>query len=113
MVYFAKVFDDQLLLVFNKIKDLIREGTPIICESPSLRNFIEPGVFIIMSSETINKRKNISLFMDLPHLRFEFGELPGIPVIPIGFEDGKWFYLPPSPYTSFRAGSKGGYIHDI
>jgi len=26
-----------------KIKDLIPEGTPIICESPALRNYIEPG----------------------------------------------------------------------
>ena len=105
-VYFAKVFDNRLLFVFNKIKDLIPEGTPIICESPSLRNYLEPGVFIIMSSETTNKRKNISMFMDLPHLKFEFEELPEIPAIPIGFEDGKWFYLPPFP-------PKGGYVHDI
>ena len=56
-VYFAKVFDDRLLFVFNKIKDLIPEGTPIICESPALRNFVEPGIFVIMSSvHLINSR---------------------------------------------------------
>ena len=92
-VYFAKVFDDRLLFVFNKINELIPEGTPIICESPALRNFIEPGVFIIMSSETINKRKNISKLLTLPHLRFELEKLPELSFIPIGFTNGRWIHL--------------------
>jgi hypothetical protein len=89
-VYFAKVLDNQLQSVFDRIMDLIPEGTPIICESPALRNFIEPGVFIIMSSETINKRKNISDFLALPHLRFELEKLPELSFIPIVFENGGW-----------------------
>lgn len=89
-VYFAKVLDDRLLFVFNKIKDLVPEGSPIICESPALRNFIEPGVFIIMSSLTPNKKKDISHLLDLPHLKFDLEELPGIQSIPIGFENGGW-----------------------
>ena len=91
-VYFAKVFDDQLLFVFNKIKDLIPEGIPIICESPALRNYIEPGVFIIMSSETTRTRKNISRYLAFPHLRFELEKLPELSSIPIGFENGGWIY---------------------
>jgi hypothetical protein len=82
-VYFAKVFDDSLKFVFDKILELIPEGTPIICESPALRNFIEPGVFIIMSSETTRTRKDISHFHDYSHLRFAFEELPGIESITI------------------------------
>jgi hypothetical protein len=89
-VYFAKVFDDRLLFVFNKIQNLIPEGTPIICESPALRNFVEPGVFIIMSSETLNKRKNISHFLALPHLMFKLEELNKLNTIPVEFENGKW-----------------------
>jgi len=89
-VYFAKVFDDRLLFVFNKIQNLIPEGTPIICESPALRNFIEPGVFIIMSSETTNKQKNISHFLALPHLLFKLEELNKLNTIPVGFENGRW-----------------------
>jgi hypothetical protein len=91
-VYFAKVLDDRLLFVFNKIMDLIPEGTPIVCESPALRNFAEPGVFIIMSSKTTNKRKNISEFLTLSHLRFELEKLPELSSIPIGFENGGWIY---------------------
>src|SRR5674476_66057 len=74
-VYFAKVFDDQLLFVFNKIKDLIPEGTPIICESPALRNYIEPGIFIIMSYDSSNKLKNINHLLELPHVMFKLEEL--------------------------------------
>jgi len=89
-VYFAKVLDDRLLFVFNKIRELIPEGTPIICESPALRNFVEPGVFIIISSETTSTRKNINHLLKLPHLKFELEKLNEVPVIPIGFEDGRW-----------------------
>jgi len=89
-VYFAKVLDDRLKFVFDKIMDLIPEGTPIICESPALRNYIEPGVFIIMSSEITNKRKDINHLQDLPHLMFKLEELAGISSIPIGFENGMW-----------------------
>jgi hypothetical protein len=89
-VYFAKVFDDRLLFVFNKIQNLIPEGTPILCESPALRNFIEPGVFIIMSSESLNKRKNISHFLALPHLMFKMEELNKLNTIPVEFENRNW-----------------------
>jgi hypothetical protein len=96
-VYFAKVLDDSLLLVFNRIKDLIPEGTPVICESPALRNFVNPGVFIIISSETTRTHKDISKYLALPHLRFELEKLPEVSSIPIEFENGRWIYLPPFP----------------
>ena len=89
-VYFAKVLDNRLLFVFKKIMNLIPEGTPIICESPALRNYIEPGVFIIMTSETINKHKNISYLQALPHVMYKLEELNGIGKLPIEFADGKW-----------------------
>lgn len=89
-VYFAKVLDDRLLYVFNRIRDLVHEGAPIICESPALRNFIEPGVFVIMSSETTRTRKDISRYLTLPHLLFKYEELNRTTSIPIGFENGRW-----------------------
>lgn len=91
-VYFAKVFDDSLLSVFEEIYSQIPAGTPVICESPALRNFVEPGAFILISSKTTNKRKDISKFLTLPHLKFELEKLPEISSIPIGFENGMWFF---------------------
>lgn len=96
-VYFAKVLDNRLLFVFTKIRELIPEGTPVICESPALRNFVEPGIFIIISSDTTRTRKDISKYLALPHLKFELEKLPEILSIPIGFENGRWIYLPPFP----------------
>ena len=89
-VYFAKVLDNRLKFVFEKIMDFIPAGTPIICESPALRNFIDPGVFVIMTSGTINKHKNISHLQSFPHVMFKLEELKSISKIPIGFKDGKW-----------------------
>ena len=51
--------------VFNEIMKSVPAGTPVICESPALRNFAEPGVFIIMTSDTINKHKDISHLTDI------------------------------------------------
>ena len=44
-VFFAKVTDNSLFEAFNEILNLIPEDSPVICESPALRNFIEPGLF--------------------------------------------------------------------
>lgn len=96
-VYFAKVWDDQLYTAFLEIMKEIPEGTPVICESPALRNFVEPGLFVIMTSETINKHKDISHLKELPHLMIKLEELRNIPILPVSFENGKWIVLPPGP----------------
>jgi hypothetical protein len=91
-VFFAKLRDDHLPEVFNEILKLIPKEAPIICESPALRNYAEPGVFIIMTSTTINKHKNINHLMALPHLMFKLEELDDYDTIPVEFKDGEWFY---------------------
>jgi hypothetical protein len=90
-VYFAKVWDDQLLKGFNEIMKLIPAGSPVICESPALRHFVEPGAFIIMTSSTIHKHKDISNLQKLHHVMFQLEELDGIGTLPFGFENGRWF----------------------
>jgi hypothetical protein len=89
-VWFAKVWDNQLLHVFNEIVKEVPAGTPVICESPALRNFVEPGLFIIITSDTINKHKDISHLTKLPHAMIKYEDLKEIKVLPFGFEKGKW-----------------------
>ena len=89
-VYFAKVWDDKLLNAFNRIMESIPAGVPVICESPSLRNFIEPGAFIIMTSDSSYNKKNIKHLQALPHFMIKLEELAGFTTLPFGFEDGKW-----------------------
>jgi hypothetical protein len=91
-VYFAKVWDDQLFEVFTEIMKSIPATTPVICESPALRNFVEPGVFIIMTSDTINKQKDISHLQTLPHVMFKLEDIDSIDSFPIEFKDGRWLY---------------------
>lgn len=91
-VFFAKVWDDQLPVVFNEIMKEISPATPVVCESPALRNFIEPGVFIIMNSDIVNKQKKLNHLQGLHHLMIKLEELEDIDSLPIGFEGGKWFY---------------------
>ncbi|HUX97675.1 MAG TPA: hypothetical protein VMV47_18225 [Bacteroidales bacterium] len=93
-VYFAKVWDEKLLTVFNKIMNYIEAGSPVVCESPALRNYIEPGAFILMNSDLQYNKKNISHLQTLPHLMIKLEELDNIDSISIGFEDGKWFVKP-------------------
>jgi hypothetical protein len=90
-VYFAKVWDDQLFDVFKKIMEFIPSGVPVICESPALRNFAEPGVFIIITSETIHKHKDINHLIALPHVMLKLEDLGRIDTLPIDFKAGKWY----------------------
>jgi hypothetical protein len=92
-VYFVKVLDNRLKFVFDKIMGMIPEGIPVVCESPALRNYIEPGVFVIMTSDTINKHKNIKRLQALPHVMFKLEELKDIRSLPLEFEDGKWILI--------------------
>jgi hypothetical protein len=89
-VYFAKVWDDQLFDVFIEIMKSIPDNTPVICESPALRNFAEPGVFVIMNSGVILKHKDISHLTALPHVMFQYEDLERIESLPLAFENGTW-----------------------
>ena len=89
-VFFAKVWDSSLLTAFNKIFESIPLGTPVICESPALRNYAEPGVLVIMSSDRMHNKKNINHLQSLPHISIKLEELSGLPSFPFLFENGEW-----------------------
>ncbi len=89
-VFFAKVRDNNLSEAFNEIMKSVPAGSPVICESPALRIFFEPGVFIIMTSDAINKYKDISHLIALPHVMFKYEALDTMGTIPINFENGSW-----------------------
>ena len=102
-VYFAKVWDDQLFDVFKIIMDFVPGDVPVICESPALRNFAVPGVFIIMTSDSILKHKDINHLKALPHAMFKLEELEEIDSMPISFEKGRWLFTETSPKSEVRS----------
>jgi hypothetical protein len=89
-VYLILVWDSDLEEVFKMVLKEIPEGTPIICESPALRNYFEPGLFVIMSSQTENKRQDLRYLQNLPHLNFKLEEVDKTDILPIQFANGKW-----------------------
>jgi len=99
-VYLVLVWDSILSVVFRKVLQVIPEGTAVICESPGLRNWFEPGLFIIMTSETENKRQDLNHLQELPHVIFRLEELEKTGTIPIQFKEGKWSASPPRSPTN-------------
>ncbi len=90
--YFAKVTDNDLLSAFKAIMGYIPENAPIVCESPALRYFIEPGIFVIMSSDNPDNKKNINKLLELPHVMFQLEDILKMEEIPVHFESGRWLY---------------------
>jgi len=52
-VYYIQCLDNKLHLAFNKLVQHLPVDAPIICESGGLRQFIKPGIFLM-----INKKNN-------------------------------------------------------
>lgn len=89
-VFFAKVADSTLLRAFNDILKLIPPGIPIICESPALRRFTEPGLLIIMTSAQTYNNKDINYLLRLPHVMFNLNDILENSDIPVNFAGGRW-----------------------
>lgn len=93
-VFFAKVTDNDLFSAFKAIMEYIPENVPIVCESPALRYHLEPGIFVIMSSNNSHNKKNINKLLELPHVMIVFEDLLKMEEIPVHFKSGKWIYKP-------------------
>jgi len=91
-VFFAKVTDNNLGAAFSEILEFIPSGTPVVCESPALRHFAEPGLFVIMKSDENNNNKDINKLLDLPHVMFHLYDISSRTTIPFDFTEGKWKY---------------------
>jgi hypothetical protein len=89
-VYLATVWDSDLTEVFRRILNELPKDVPVVCESPALRKYYEPGLFIIMTAISANKRQDLNYLLNLPHLSFKLEELERIDTLPINFINGKW-----------------------
>jgi hypothetical protein len=90
MVFFAKVTDNTLFEAFKKIMENVSGFPPIICESPALRYYVDPGMFIIMSSDVVKKHKDISSLEKLPHVKLTLDKVSSSDELPVSFCKGKW-----------------------
>jgi hypothetical protein len=89
-VFLIQAWNADVVKVFTELTGQIPAGTPIICESPSLRNHFEPGVFILMNGAKEKNRPDLEHLKELPHLGFTLEELAGMDSVPVIFEEGVW-----------------------
>jgi len=59
-VFYIETTDTQISQAFETFVKHIEPGSPVICESPALRNFIDPGLFFILDNiDNIDKKESI------------------------------------------------------
>ena len=64
-VFYIETTDGYIKDAFDAFTKFIEPNTPVICESPSLRNYIEPGLFFIMDNiNNIDKKETILQWKD-------------------------------------------------
>lgn len=89
-VYFAMVREGFLEPAIRNLIEIIPPGAPVVCEAQSLIYILEPGVFVIMTSETGPNRKDISALREFPHLTFTLETLMETDELPLHFTGGAW-----------------------
>ena len=93
--YYIETTDQYLLQAFKKFLELIPPDSPIVCESPALRQFIEPGIFIFMHSLNFNNPKTeIQKIISLADKVIDLYEdsIESF-LITVKFEKSRWFLL--------------------
>lgn len=89
-VFFVRANDSSLYNAFGEVLRQVPEGTPLICESPALRQFADPGLLILMTSSMSDNQKDIKSLLKLPHVRFNVDYLLQNRDLPLVFNEGKW-----------------------
>jgi hypothetical protein len=89
-VFYAQVLEGYLGEAFNEVMNSIPKGCAIVCESPSLINYREPGIFVIMIGENGNYNKDISKMLMAPHLEYTLSSLSETEELPFSYVNGIW-----------------------
>ncbi|HLN19469.1 MAG TPA: hypothetical protein VK213_00150 [Bacteroidales bacterium] len=76
--------------VFIKFMALFPSSVPVVCDSITLRNHIEPGLFILMVSDKAEKRDDEKHLADYKHLPFNPEAFDENEILKIRFEGGRW-----------------------
>lgn len=91
--FYIQSTEDGIKNAFAYVYGNIPSEKPVICESPSLINYINPGLFILMISPSGADLKNIENLRRFPHIEFSYNEIINSNHLPIGFINGRWIGL--------------------
>ncbi len=83
IVYYVQAADEKLNEVISVLEPLMPKNEPIICESAALREFINPGLFVVLAGDKeAVKNQHLIVQADIYFKDFEFK------FDSIGFVDG-------------------------
>jgi hypothetical protein len=74
--------------ILRKIKPL----SPVVCESPAIRRFIKPGVFILSDNSEIGNKKDPGILLGQANMVYLLQEHHGVPE-KLGFSNGVWTWV--------------------
>jgi hypothetical protein len=88
--YYIQVYDNNAGRAFRWLIDYLNTTKPIVCESPALRRFVEPGVFIIADSDNIVNKKDLSDINVYADFVFNMGS--SYDKLHLSFDGTSWFF---------------------
>lgn len=91
-VFYVQSEEEGIMKAFTEIYAVLPSEHPVICESPALINYLDPGLFIMMVSPEIKNPKTIYYAKRLPDFEFRINELTASE-LPIDFLNGQWTCL--------------------
>jgi len=92
-VYYIEILDGETLFkAFTGIVSKVPLNIPVICESPSLVNFVEPGVFAIMISDNTINPKDLTEIRKAKHIEMSLEGVTEAEILPFSFYDGVWSF---------------------
>lgn len=86
--YYIQVHDKYTGEAFSWLIDYLNTERPIICESPALRRYAVPGVFIITDSEQITSKKDLGDLYDKADVTFMLGT--DLSELKLSYNNKKW-----------------------
>lgn len=93
-VFLIVTAEENLGEAFATLKPMLPKGLPVICESPALRRFVEPDLFILMvhGGGDNSERKNIDDLIPLADLSLTLSNLDHNKADIIGLDaDNRWY----------------------
>lgn len=87
--YYINADDSSVREAFGWLISRLESTRPVICESPLLRRYITPGLFIIADSNLVEKRKDMAEISGLEDMTVHLDSTTDVTAT-ISFSDGRW-----------------------
>jgi hypothetical protein len=88
--FYIQASEGHLAEGFDELLRYIPAASPVVCESPALIRYVEPGVFVIMMAKDDTRKKDISEMTKAPHTIYNLAALSAAEELPFEFTGDKW-----------------------